>query len=481
MRVLLLRPDPGNERFGLGPFFRVEPLGLEYIGAALRACGHEPRIADLRFRPGLDTWIRRTRPQLVGISCLHSLEYDRVRATARAVRRAAPEAFVLVGGHAAAAFPRPLECDEVDAICLDDGEEIVPALVEAIERGAPLDMLPGLRLRMGGEWLATPPRLRQTGLDLVPLPARDLVEQHRNGYHCLLFKPIWLVETARGCPYRCSFCSVWQLYDRAYRERSVAAVAEDFASAGDAVFVADDLFWHHPARSRELAEALRKRGVSKRWILVQTRTDLISRQTELLEVWRPLAKDFDIFFGFEAASDAGLSQVDKDAGVGASLEAVRIARSLGYGVNGNFLIDPDWTETHFAELWDFVARHDLRRAGFTILTPLPGTKFFDRLAPRLAGQPWHAYDMHHLLWEPRLGARRFFELYAETWRRSILNASGDKTWLDWVRQVRPTMVPYLLRVLWRTQRMMKPEAYLGEYQATNRTCPGSSSSAGVAS
>jgi len=481
MRVLLLRPDPGNERFGLGPFFRVEPLGLEYIGAALRACGHEPWIADLRFRPGLDTWIRRTRPQLVGISCLHSLEYDRVRATARAVRRAAPEAFVLVGGHAAAAFPRPLECDEVDAICLDDGEEIVPALVEAIERGAPLDMLPGLRLRMGGEWLATPPRLRQTGLDLVPLPARDLVEQHRNGYHCLLFKPIWLVETARGCPYRCSFCSVWQLYDRAYRERSVAAVAEDFASAGDAVFVADDLFWHHPARSRELAEALRKRGVSKRWILVQTRTDLISRQTELLEVWRPLAKDFDIFFGFEAASDAGLSQVDKDAGVGASLEAVRIARSLGYGVNGNFLIDPDWTETHFAELWDFVARHDLRRAGFTILTPLPGTEFFDRLAPRLAGQPWHAYDMHHLLWEPRLGARRFFELYAETWRRSILNASGDKTWLDWVRQVRPTMVPYLLRVLWRTQRMMKPEAYLGEYQATNRTCPGSSSSAGVAS
>jgi len=481
MRVLLLRPDPGNERFGLGPFFRVEPLGLEYIGAALRARGHEPRIADLRFRPGLDTWIRRTRPQLVGISCLHSLEYDQVRATARAVRRAAPEAFVLVGGHAAAAFPGPLECDEIDAICLDDGEEIVPALVEAIVRGGPLDTLPGFRLRMGSEWLATPPRAAQTGLDHVPLPARDLVEQHRNGYHCLLFKPIWLVETARGCPYRCSFCSVWQLYDRAYRERSVAAVVEDFAAAGDAIFVADDLFWHHPARSRELAEALRKRGVSKRWILVQTRTDILCRQADLLQAWRPLAKDFDIFFGFEAASDAGLAQVDKDAGVGASLEAVRIARSLGYGVNGNFLVDPDWTETNFAELWDFVARHDLRRAGFTILTPLPGTEFFARLAPRLAGRPWHAYDMHHLLWEPRLGARRFFELYAETWRRSILNASGDKRWRDWVRQVRPTMVPYLLRVLWRTQRMMKPEAYLGEYQATNRTCPGSPTSAAAGS
>jgi hopanoid C-3 methylase len=479
MRVLLLRPNPGNERFGLGPFFRVEPLGLEYIGAALRALGHEPTVADLRFRPGVEGWIRRTRPRLVGISCLHSLEYDRVRETAREVRRAAPGAFVLVGGHAAAAFPAPLECDEIDAICLDDGEEIVPALAEAIERGAPLDSVPGLRLRMGDGWLSTSPLPERTSLDRVPMPARDLVEQHRNGYHCLIFKPIWLVETARGCPYRCSFCSVWQLYDRAYRERAVGAVVDDIASAGDAIFVADDLFWNHPARSRELAETLRRRGVSKRWLLVQTRTDMICRQPELLEVWRPLAKDFDIFFGFEAASDAGLAQVDKDAGVSASLEAVRIARSMGYGVNGNFLVDPEWTETDFEQLWDFIARHGLRRAGFTILTPLPGTEFFEGVAPRLEGQPWFKYDMHHLLWEPRLGAKRFFEMYAETWRRSILNASGEKKWLDWMRQVRPAKIPYLASVLWRTQKMMQPEAYLREYETTKVMCDEMSAGAPV--
>jgi radical SAM superfamily enzyme YgiQ (UPF0313 family) len=481
MRVLLLRPNPGNERFGLGPFFRVEPLGLAYIGAALRGLGHEPTVADLRFRPGVNVWIRRTRPQLVGISCLHSLEYDRVRETAREIRREAPEAFILVGGHAAAAFPAPLECDEIDAICLDDGEEIVPALAGAIERGTPLDSVPALRLRTRDGWLSTPPSLEVTSLDRVPLPARDLVERHRNGYHCLIFKPIWLVETARGCPYRCSFCSVWQLYDRSYRERSVGAVVEDFASAGDAIFVADDLFWNHPARSRELAEALRKRGVSKRWILVQTRTDIICRQSELLEAWRPLAKDFDIFFGFESATDDGLAQVNKDAGVSTSLEAIRIARSAGYGVNGNFLVDPDWTEKDFEGLWDFVARHGLRRAGFTILTPLPGTEFFASLAPRLTGQPWFKYDMHHLLWEPRLGAKRFFELYAETWRRSILNASGEKKWLDWMRQVRPAKIPYLASVLWRTQRMMKPEAYLREYETTKVAPVGISAGAATSS
>src|SRR5436190_21896050 len=116
MRVLLLRPDPGNERFGLGPFFRVEPLGLEYVAGALLAAGHEPAIGDLRFRPSLATLLRRHRPRLVGISCMHALELDQVVELAREVRRRAPGAFVLVGGHAAAAYPLPLEDPSIDAI-----------------------------------------------------------------------------------------------------------------------------------------------------------------------------------------------------------------------------------------------------------------------------------------------------------------------------------------------------------------------------
>ncbi len=466
MNVLLLRPDPGNERFGLGPFFRVEPLGLEYVATALRGRGHHPSIVDLRFGHGVKPWLRKTRPRVVGISCMHALEYDRVIDVARQVRRSSPEAFILVGGHAASAFPGPLEVPEIDAICVDDGEEVVPAVADALERGRPLADVPALRLRAGETWTSTRPLDERTGLDRVPLPARDLVERDRNHYHCLLFKPVWLVETARGCPFRCNFCSVWQLYGRSFRERSIGAVVDDLASVGDSVFIADDLFWNHPDRSRELAEALVRRGVRKRWILVQTRTDLVCRHPDLLEAWRPIARDFDIFFGLEAASDAGLASVTKDASVSASLEAARISRSLGYGVTGNFLVDPDWDEAQFRELWDFVAENGFQRAGYTLLTPLPGTELYQKLAPILEGQPWFKYDMHHVLWEPRLGARRFFELYAETWRRSILNMSGEKRWIDWMRQVKPAQIPYLTRVLLRTQRMMKAEAYLREHEAT---------------
>jgi radical SAM superfamily enzyme YgiQ (UPF0313 family) len=466
MNVLLLRPDPGNERFGLGPFFRVEPLGLEYVAAALSGRGHDVAIADLRFAPGLARAVRRSRPSVVGISCMHALEYDRVLETARAVRLLAPGAVVVVGGHAAAAYSAPLETDDVDAICVDDGEEVVPAFVDALERGRPLAKVPALRLRTKDGWVATPPLPERTCLDRVALPARGLVERYRNEYHCLLFKPVWLVETARGCPFRCNFCSVWQLYGRSFRERSIGAVVDDLASVGDSVFIADDLFWNHPARGLELAEALKKRGVKKRWLLVQTRTDLVCRHPELLEAWRPLAKDFDIFFGLEAASDEGLAHVVKDAGVSASIEAARVARSMGYGVTGNFLVDADWEEWQFRELWDFVKTHGFQRAGYTILTPLPGTDLYRKAAPLLEGQPWFKYDMHHVLWEPRLGARRFFELYAETWSRSILNTAGEKSWLAWMRQIRPSQIPYLTRVLWRTQRMMKAVAYLKEHEAS---------------
>ncbi len=465
MNVLLLRPDPGNERFGLGPFFRVEPLGLEYVAAALVARGHEPTIVDLRFGHRVSSWVRRTQPRIVGISCMHALEYDRVAETAREVKRAAPGTFVLAGGHAAAAHSAPLEKPEIDAVCVDDGEEVVPVLADALARGRPLSGVPALRLRTREGWISTPPLPERTGLDRVPLPARRLADRDRKRYHCLLFRPVWLVETARGCPFRCSFCSVWQLYDRSFRERSVGAVVDDVSSVGENVFIADDLFWNHPERSLELAEALKRRGVRKRWLLVQSRTDLVCRRPDLLEAWRPLAKDFDIFFGLEAASDEGLAGVVKDTGVWASIEAARVSRSMGYGVTGNFLVDPDWSEEHFRELWGFVARHGFQRAGYTILTPLPGTDLYERLRPVLEGQPWFKYDMHHVLWEPRLGARRFFELYAETWRRSILNTGGEKKLTDWMRQVRLSEIPYITRVLARTQRMMRAEAYLEEHEA----------------
>ena len=466
MNVLLIRPDPGNERFGLGPFFRVEPLGLEYVAAALRQRGHDPSIVDLRFGGSVAGWMRKTRPRMVGISCMHALEYDRVVETARRIRRADPSAFILVGGHAAAAFPGPLQVPEIDAICVDDGEEVVPAVADALAAGRPLSDVPALLLNGRDGWTATAPLAERTGLDDVPMPARELVERDRNRYHCLLFKPVWLVETARGCPFRCNFCSVWQLYGRSFRERSIGAVVDDLASVGDAVFIADDLFWNHPGeepRARGRAhqegreEALDPRPDAHRRRLPApgAARGVAPAREGLRHLLRPRGR-----LGRGAGErHQGRRRLRVDRG-GADLALHGLRR------HGKLPRRPGLDRGAFPGALGL--RRDARfpARGYTILTPLPGTELFQKLAPILEGQPWFKYDMHHVLWEPRLGAKRFFELYAETWRRSILNTSGEKSWIEWMRQIRPSQIPYLTRVLLRTQRMMKAEAYLREHEAT---------------
>ena len=465
MKILLIRPDPGNETFGLGPFFRVEPLGLQYLATAVRSRGHEVSLVDERFDRSAAAWARRLRPGLVGISVPHALELDLALGVARAVRRVLPEACIVAGGAAPSAYSVAMEVPEIDAICLGDGEAVFPEIAEALETGRSLADVPGLRLRTSKGWTTTREVSELVDLGQAPLPARDLVRRYRNQYHCVQVRPVWLVETARGCPFRCSFCAVWKVHRRSFRERSIASVVDDFAETGENIFVVDDLFWHHEARSLDLASALKKRSIRKHWILVQSRTDVVARHAELLEAWRPVGRHFDIFFGFEGATDRSLQGVDKDSSVAATLQAVEVARSMGYGVTGNFLVDPDWSEHEFQELWDFVARHGLNRAGYTVLTPLPGTDYFRSLAPALDGQPWYKYDMSHLLWEPRLGVGRFFELYAETWKRSVLNTAGEKRWSYWLKQVKLSQIPFLVKVLRRTQKLMDAGAYLREHAA----------------
>ena len=200
---------------------------------------------------------------------------------------------------------------------------------------------------------------------------------------------------------------------------------------------------------------------------MQSRVDLVARHPELLEAWRPLAREFDIFFGLEAATDEGLIGLNKDATVDQNALGIEVARRLDYGVTGNFVIDPAWDEADFERLWTFVERHHLHQAGFTILTPLPGTAYFDQMRPKVRARRWAHFDMHHALWEPSLGASRFFELYCETWRRSVLNLRGRKTIWQWMREVYPRNVLFLISALRRTQRMMKPAHYLAEHDLTS--------------
>ena len=355
---------------------------MEYIAAALEARGHRVDARRSPLQPiARVADARAARPSLVGIAAMHALETDEVVALARRVRALSPDVPIVIGGHTAAAYPDPFLVADVSAVVLDDGERALPRVCDALDRGAPLTTVPGLALPDGdGGILRTAGETGTLALDEVPLPARHHVAPWRRQYACLAHRPTWLVETARGCPFRCSFCSIWQLHARSVRERSIDAVCRDFASVGDHVFVADDLFWHHPSRSLELAHELRRRGVRKQWILVQSRVDLVARHPELLEAWRPIARDFDIFFGLEAATDEGLDGLTKDATVDETARGHRRRASTSATASpATSSSIRRGAKRDFERLWAFVERHQLFQAGFTILTPLPGTAYFDEM------------------------------------------------------------------------------------------------------
>jgi len=437
-----------------------------YLAAALRSAGHSVRLADMRFeRHGVAPILRQWPPDLVAISCLHILEAPAALQAADQIKAHNPRTFVALGGHATSAYPKAVDRNRsVDAICIGEGESLLPALCDAVAHGRPLDSLPSLLLPKGdGHFQATTVKAGPW-LDLaqMPLPDRSVVARYQKRYCCLNYMPMWTMETARGCSYRCNFCSVWQLYKRTYRCHAPDQVRADFEATGRNLFMVDDLFWADRARSEDLGHTLLRSKERKNLLLVQTRADLVTENADLLKLWRPLAKSFDIFFGLESHTSPGLNSLVKDADINKTVEAVRIARELGFGVTGNFIIDPNFTEADFQGLWDFLDEHQLYRVGFTILTPLPGTYYFEQSKKKIDVFDWTQYDLHHLLWQPRLGVERFFELYCECWRRSVLNIAGKKKWWQWLNQVRLRDIPRLAQILARTQTLMDPEAYVKE-------------------
>jgi radical SAM superfamily enzyme YgiQ (UPF0313 family) len=463
----LIQPSSADLHFGLSPFFRTEPLGLEYIAAALVRAGHCVQLADMSFeRRKLAKIVRQFQPEIAGIACLHILDVASTLRAAQEIKSIDPGVFVATGGHSVAAYPKAMEdASGIDAICLGEGESVMAALCEAVAQRRSLAQVPSLLLPDGtGKFAPTQGEREWLDLSQVAIPDRVAVNRYRKNYVCLNYMPVWTMETTRGCPHTCKFCSVWQFYKGSCRFHAPQNVRRDFEQTGENVFVIDDFFWGDAAKSEELAKELLASRERKNWLLVQSRVDLVAGNPELLELWRPLARNFDIFFGFESPTRKGLDSLHKGTDVSKIVEAIRVAREYGFGITGNFIIDPEFTEEDFVELWEFVALNQIPRVGFTILTPLPGTHFFRQSEPRLRVKDWNQFDLHHLLWEPRLPVERFFELYCETRRRTVLNTAGNKKWWQWMRQVSPRNIVQMARILARVQKLMNPQEYLAEYR-----------------
>jgi radical SAM superfamily enzyme YgiQ (UPF0313 family) len=420
VKIALLKPPVGGI-LGLEWITCVEPLGLECVAGALEEQGHKCRIIDFRFERhsrALEK-IRSFEPDVVGLQCNFTTERYRVARLARDVRLELPEALMVFGGHDVSRDPGWfLDHAGAEIVAVGDGEEIMPALVEAHGRDDDLRSVPGLVIAAKGKHLSTGPAPPRRDIDQLPLPARHLISQYANEFYINFRRPLALLETARGCPFKCNFCSVWKFHESTFREKSPERVIQELEQIeAPNVFITDDIFWMNVKRGGEMAQALKASGIKKHYN-VQTRSDIICKFPQLIEAWKDCGK-LTIFLGLEKIDDVGLASVNKSNTAANNDRAIEILQDLDVGYSPNFIVDPTWDREDFDKLKRWVDRTGAYNSGFSILTPLPGTDLWDEVQPDISTEDWELFDIGHAVLPTKLPLDEFYGEFAGLWQHAM--------------------------------------------------------------
>jgi radical SAM superfamily enzyme YgiQ (UPF0313 family) len=414
MRVLLAQPDQ-NRTMGLQQLARVEPLGLEMIAGALWS-RHEVALLDLRLEPdGLADTLAAFQPHLVGISVTLTIDIYRALDIASVAKEANPRTFVFVGGHHPSLRPEDFYHPAVDAIVVGEGELTTSELVDSLAAEGDLGRVPGLVLNQSQGQHFTGHRPLLKDLDALPFPVRVLNPTCRQDYYAIIIRPIALVETARGCPHRCRFCSVWPFHRGSVRYKSPQRVVREVEAIEQPhVLLTDDNFLTNGKRAGEIARIVRERGIKKRYSL-EARSDDIVRHPEVIGQWREVGLDH-VFIGFERPDQSGLDAVNKHNSVRNNEEALAILRSWGIEPNPSFIADPSDGHEDFEALRAYMRRLGLKFPFFSVLTPLPGSVLFDEMEDRLTTANYEFFDLAHAVIPTRLPPAEFYQEFARLWR-----------------------------------------------------------------
>lgn len=449
MKVLLIHPH--SKALGFGDMIRAEPLGLESIAGNLRE--HLVKILDLRIegRRGLEKALSSFRPEVVGISCLWTCDHVRVQELALFIKKKLPKSFLLIGGvHASLCYEQFKE--PIDAVIVGEGEETLRELLEAIESGKD-GPLPGVFRP------SDPKNFRPRGfienLDDLPFPLR--VRYKGVGYHLGFQRPLGLVEASRGCPFRCSFCAVWQFFKGTYRVKSPERVVEELLNLSDPfVLFVDDNFLADPERSMEIAFLIRRKSL-KKYYTFQARSDSIVKHKDLLKLWKEIGLKA-VFVGFEGISDEELLRLNKRLRVSTNDQAIKVLEELGIDLWASFIVEPSFNLEEFKNLRTYVRSRSIKNASFSVLTPLPGTRLFEELKEKIISNNYELFDIAHSVLPTALSLEKFYEefcsLYQEVYSAGDLIQEGFRAW------IKGFPLKGLLKMLLSAKRLSSPSFYL---------------------
>jgi radical SAM superfamily enzyme YgiQ (UPF0313 family) len=378
-RLVLINPvNPARVGLTVNESSRFPPLALGII-ASLTPDTWEVTLLDETWEPF------GYRPaDLVGITAFTST---------------APRAYEIAGVYRSKGVPVVLGgihasmcCEEalhyVDCVVSGEAEAVWPALISDFESG-------NLKPRYSGSW---------GDLAGNPAPRRDIFDQH------YMFASL---QTSRGCPMNCDFCSVTAFNGRRYRRRPPAEVLEELSAVRQKLvfFVDDNIIGYGEEAKKGALELFRGMVEQKldKWWFCQASLNFAD-DDEVLK-WAERAGCKMVFLGLEAENDGALAELNKHLNLKRKASAYgqafeRIHRA-GIGVLGAFIfgMDSDNPASLYARA-SYMIKSGVDVMQITRLTPLPGTRLFAKLEreQRLIytdfPADWSHYDMTQCVYKP---------------------------------------------------------------------------------
>jgi anaerobic magnesium-protoporphyrin IX monomethyl ester cyclase len=390
------------------------PLGILYICSHLRKKGFDVEVFDSTFSTLQDLvrHLQTEAPSVLGVYA-NLMTRKRVVEIVRAAREAGWK--TIVGGPEPGAYLREYLEAGADIVVIGEGEvtieQLLPALRESSE--AALSQVNGIAFLGGsGQVCQTAPRAQIADLDAQPWPARDAIDVMRyvrtwrdaHGQGSLSF------ITARGCPYRCRWCS-HQVFGMTHRRRKPIAVVDEVewllsTYHPDMVWIADDVFTIHHGWLRQYAAEMHRRGLRIPFECI-SRADRLN--PEVADLLAELGC-FRVWIGSESGSQRILDAMDRGVRVEQVQAAVSMCKQRGmqtgmflmWGYEGEELEDIEATIDH-------VKRSNPDIFFTTVAYPIKGTPYYQRVADSLVQlKPWAETSDREITLRDRRPAR-FYE------------------------------------------------------------------------
>jgi anaerobic magnesium-protoporphyrin IX monomethyl ester cyclase len=395
--------------------------GLLFVAAAVRAAGHKP-VVVIADAITIHRFIRRYKPDVVGFSCV-TATYPMARDLIQQVKAAYPEISTVIGGHHVTfMYKEAIEESGVDYVCRGEGEEVFPALLNALEAGESQPRIPGMVFKHEGKFHNDEVIAILEDINTLPRITMDLVAPDFS------FTP--KIVSSRGCPFFCSYCSISAFYGGKYRQRRVEDVIQDIE---DYISWGYNHFWFHDDNLtvdgkwvNSFCEMIESKGLKFTWNCM-SRVDLICRDPLLIaRMARCGCRMMSI--GVESGVPEVLESLHKKISLEQILQAVKIMKGVGISYDWFMLLG---SGDHFdtPEIIEKNIKFFSKLPGMilvSILTPFPGTEVYQRLTSegRIRHYNWEDYDITHCVYNPSGMTYKQMEAYLPLAYRKIYLAKG---------------------------------------------------------